>query len=302
MFKSIADDVKNSFRSGNMITRLILINCIVFVCVVLLKVFSFDWGASQVGSWYKTIVHDNLAISSSWYEVLTHPWTFFTHMFLHEGPWHIAFNMLWLYWFGRILGDLLGDKRILPLYIMGGFFGGILYLLTATLIGASANGIALGASGAVMAIVVAAAVTSPDYQMRLIFLGDVKLKYIAFVVLILDILGTTGGNSGGHFAHLGGAIFGYLFVVGLRSGYNLGQPVEYVQSLFENREEIFVRAKPKTKMKVAHRSKLVKSSKEEKLSSTNQERIDQILDKIKQQGMENLSDEEKDFLYKASKK
>lgn len=302
MFKSIVGDVRSSFRSGNMVTRLILINCIVFVGVVLLKVFSYNWDLNELGTWYTTIVHENLAISSNWKEVLRHPWTFFTSMFLHEGPWHLVFNMLWLYWFGRITGDLLGDRTILPLYIMGGLFGAILYLITSTLTGWSGGDMALGASGAVMAIVLAAAVTSPDYQMRFIIIGTVKLKYIALVVIILDLLGTMAGNSGGHFAHLGGALFGYLYVLGLRGGYNLGRPVEIARDLFEQRP-IIKKAAPKAKMKVAHRSKLVKpTKKKEKIDTSNQERLDQILDKIKQKGFDNLSDEEKEFLYQASKK
>jgi len=304
MFKSIVDDVKNSFRSGNMITILILINCIVFLGVLLLKLIFFKWQADvgTDGYLYTFIVDENLRLSSKWLEALKHPWTLFTHMFLHTGPWHLVINMLWLYWFGRILGDLLGDKRVLPIYIMGGLFGGIVYLITSSIIPWSGGPGALGASAAVMAIVMAAAVTSPDYQMRLIFLGDVKLKYVALVVIVLDLLGTMAGNSGGHFGHLGGLLFGYSYVVGLRNGYNLGSPVDYVTDLYNGNRDI-KKSKPKAKMEVAHRSKLVKPSrKEPTTNSTNQERLDQILDKIKQKGFDNLSDEEKEFLYQASKK
>lgn len=307
MFGSIIDDVKKSFRSGSMITRLIMLNAIVFITLVLIKVFSYNWTAQTDSTFYTTLVEKYLALSPIWSEALMKPWTFFTYMFLHLGMWHIVWNMLVLYWFGRIVGDLIGDKRILPIYIMGGLFGAVVYLTASALTGWTGGSMLLGASAGVMAMVLAAASTSPDYMMRLLILGDVKLKYIALAVLVMDLLGTTMGNSGGSFAHLGGALFGFLYVLNLRNGNNLGRPVEVVQEWIEDLSSGKTRKirKPKTKLKVAHRSTLVSTKKTDNTSTPKAAQsnttVDKILDKIKKSGIESLTSEERDILDKASK-
>jgi membrane associated rhomboid family serine protease len=289
-----------------MVTRLIVINCIVFVTLVLIKVFSYNWVAQSDSAFYTALVEKYLALAPQWSTVLWRPWTFLTYMFLHLGVWHLAWNMLVLYWFGRIVGDLIGDKKILPLYITGGFAGAIVYLVASALSGWTGGSMLMGASAGVMAIVLAAATTSPDYGMRLLLLGNVKLKYIALAVVVLDILGTTQGNSGGSFAHLGGAIFGFLYVVNLRNGNNLGRPVEVVQEWISDINNPAPRtsfSKPKSKLKVAHRSNLLATKKDKKPKATvskSNNSVDQILDKIKQQGIGSLTPEEKAILDKAS--
>ena len=131
-----------------------------------------------------------------------HPWLIFSHMFTHIGVFHLLFNMLILYWFGRIAADLVGDHRMLPLYLYSGLSGALIYLLTAPLIYPGGSNLH-GASAAIMGIVAAAGMTAPDYQMRLLLLGDVRLKYIVAALLLLYIAGIANlDNVGGHFAHL----------------------------------------------------------------------------------------------------
>ncbi len=292
MFDSIKRDIQQSFRSGNMITRLILVNCFVFLFVILLRIFGYDWQAQSTGWLYDTVVNENLALSSSLKEVLFHPWTLITHMFLHEGAWHLFWNMMWLFWIGRIFGDLVGDKKVLPTYLMGGLFGAMTYLIVATIIPTISGSIAMGASAAVSAIILATAVTAPDYSLRFILIGNVKLKYVALAVIVLDLLYLTASNSGGHFAHLGGAFFGWLSVTSLRRGYSLTEPIE---KLMDRKKKV----KKNKAMHVAHKSKLV-DKKPIKKNNSIQLSVDTILDKIKAEGIESLSKEEKEILDKAS--
>lgn len=251
-------------------------------------------------------------MSSNGIFVITHPWILVTNMFLHLEFFHILWNMLILIWFGRVTGDFLGNHRIVFLYFCGGLMGSILFFLTANLLPYGANGtkMALGASAGIMSIVVAAGTIAPDYSFRLLFIGDVKLKFIVFALLIIDLISiTSNSNTGGHFAHLGGAIFGFVFVRLLQEGHDLSLPfnrmAEYIQYLFSSNKASHRMNNP---LKVIHRKTQTKpkSTADRETKGGNsldyQTQLDQILDKIKQKGYDSLSDEEKEFLFQASKK
>jgi membrane associated rhomboid family serine protease len=296
MFSSIWYDVKRQFSYGNMLTRIILVNIGVFVVAILAKLIMMPIGDGD-GLAYQKLIRFFM-VGADWQHNLTHPWVFITHMFLHTDFWHILWNMLLLYWFGRIVGDLLGDRRILPIYLLGGLAGGVAYFIMANVptpwdFGAYA----LGAS-------------APDYNISLLFLGDVKLKYIVAVLFLLDIIGlSNNNNSGGSFGHLGGALMGYIIAHQLQHGTDLTAPVNNVlnsiTSFFSN---LFSKRAPGPKM--AYKNPKVKSqrsgngrprsSSPEDLS--HQEKLDAILDKIKQTGYDSLSPSEKEFLFNASKK
>lgn len=309
MLQSIWEDVKREFNYGNMVTRIIIVNVVIFILInitnLLLKI-SGGWEAS--GTFVRVI--DFLSMSSDWRFVLTHPWVIFTHMFLHVDFWHLLWNMLYLYWFGRIVGDFIGNQRVLPIYLLGGLAGAILFFLSANfLLYAAGKATALGASGAVMAMVVAAGAISPDYIVRLLFLGDVKLKYIVFVLVLLDLIALAGDmNTGGHFAHLGGAAMGWIFVRQLREGRDWALPIN---TLFDRIYRPFRRQpraprqphmayKNPNRTRTANTRKTTTTSDPEDLS--HQDKLDAILDKIKQHGYESLSEQEKEFLFNASKK
>lgn len=318
MFQSIWEDAKREFNYGNMVTQLIITNVAVFLLINIISIGFFLVGQPDK---FSSVV-DFLSLSSSFTFNLTHPWVIFTHMFLHGGFWHILWNMLMLYWFGRIVGDFLGNQRILPLYLLGGLAGALAYFLSAQLmagvlpIGSSA----LGASAAVMAIVVAAGVTAPNYTMNLILLGPVKLKYIVAVLIMVDLFSVAqiAPNAGGSIAHLGGAMFGWFFVYMLREGNDLATPVNQVINNITNFFKQLINGQPqrpprKKKPHVAYKSKDAERKATRKPRSrrgkansdydrlSQQERVDAILDKIKKSGYDSLSKEEKEILFKASK-
>ena len=280
MIESIIDDVKRQFAYGNMISKLILVNIFVFLLVVIIKAFT-----GYNPNIYESVI-SFLALPSDLGTLLTRPWTLLTYMFLHQGFWHIFWNMVWLYWFGRIIGDLLGDKRMLPLYIMGGLAGGLLFLIYSNLAGDFSN--VRGASGAVSCLVIAAAVVAPNYVVRLILIGDVQIKYIALFRLVMDLISISEHNNvGGNMAHIGGAAMGAFFVYMLRQGRDLS-------------DISWTNQKKPTKMKVIHNKKRPKPQAKTDLHS--QDRVDQILDKINATGYDSLTREEKEILYQASKK
>ncbi len=247
-----------------------------------------------------------LYLSNDFVWNLSHPWVIITHMFTHVGFFHLLFNMLILYWFGRIAGDLLGDHRMLPLYLYSGLAGAFAFLITAPLIYAGSSTVH-GASAAIMGIVAAAGMTAPDYQMRLLLLGDVRLKYIVAGLLAIYVIGIANmDNLGGHMAHLGGAAFGFFYVYMLRRGTDLTNGFNRILSFFKKPIHQARRpVKRKVTMEVSHRSANRKSDSDlptDQAYRGEQERLDAILDKIKQSGYETLSTEDKKYLDDASQK
>lgn len=307
MFRSIWEDVRREFSHGNMVTRLIIINAVAFVVVNLVRLFIIVFAGWKDKGTFDEFVRF-FSLSSDWMFNLTHPWVLITSMFVHVGFFHFLFNMLFLYWFGRIVGDLLGNHRILPLYLLGGLAGALLYLGVAQFI-YGADGYAYGASAAVMAIVVAAGMVAPDYVMHLLFIGPVRLKYIVLVLVFLDIIGVGSmSNTGGHVAHLGGAILGAVFVRRLQDGSDWSEPVNGLMTRIGNLTSGFSKNKDRSgnRPKVVYRNPKIKQFKGDRRSDSErlsyQDKLDAILEKIKKQGYDNLTDEEKEFLFNASKK
>jgi len=318
MFKSIWEDIKREFNYGNMITRIIIVNLGVFVMIHLVRagVYVYQGGQPWSPAGFQEFL-SYIAMSSDWFRVLTRPWILITAMFAHYGVWHILWNMLFLMWFGRILGDFLGNQRVLPLYLLGGLAGSLIYFISYNILpyGGDGPGIALGASAGVMAIVTGAGTIAPDYTIRLLFLGNVKLKYLVGAVLFMYLISLTSGvNEGGHFAHFGGAILGFLFVRQLQEGNDWSRPINRILdsigafftgnfSFQRRRGPKVVYRNPKATRPQTPRSADRKgSASSDSLSEDHQERLDAILDKIKQTGYESLDEEEKEFLFNASKK
>jgi membrane associated rhomboid family serine protease len=306
MYGSIKDDFRNAWnRPNNVVSQLIIINVAVFVIINLLRVFLFFGSADT----FYPVLKSFLALPSNLNTLLVRPWTLVSYMFTHESFFHILFNMLWLYWFGRLIQEYLGGKKVLAIYVMGGLAGGLLYLLIYNIHpffeGVVTSATLIGASAGTTALIVGAAAFMPNFTMYLLLLGPVKIKYIAAVVVFLSIIGTTGSNAGGEFAHLGGAFMGWLYISQVRKGNDIGAWVlkvtDFLRDLFRPQPKIRVshRSKPKAKTKATggrtSRSTATRSE------STSQEEIDAILDKISQSGYESLSKEEKQKLFNASK-
>lgn len=310
MIQSIWDDIRREFRHGNMVTRLIIANVSVFVLLWLVYLLMLlTLGHSGGHREYFDKLVEYFCMPGDWKLLLLRPWSLFTNMFLHQEPLHILFNMLFLYWFGRIVGDFIGDHRVLPLYLIGGVSGALLFFIFANIIPGSH--FAMGASAAVMALVVAAGALAPDYLMRFILIGDVRLKYVVAVLLILDLVSIGKNmNTGGHIAHLGGALMGGLFVHQLRAGNDWSAPINrFLDSLlkiFRNLKggpakrgpRMVYRNPVKTAAEAGGKQRRNPGPDNNDLSY--QEQLDTILDKIKQSGYNSLSAEEKEFLFNAS--
>jgi membrane associated rhomboid family serine protease len=284
MFSSIRQDISNTFKYGNMMNRLIIVNIAIYMVFALIKAF--------VPEFYLNFV-TYFQLPGELSRLVYRPWTMITHMFLHEGLWHLIWNMLLFYTFANILGDLIGDDKILPTYILGGLFGACAYVLAFNLFGNGTMGfVAQGASAAVLAIVFASVSTSPDYRVNLLLIGPVAIKYIGLFILFFDIIGTQGmDNSGGHYAHLGGALFGFLLLFSLRNGWDISK-------IFKRRTQVGKSNKKPTTLRVAHRAD--KSQSDTKVGQPSSSSIDKILDKIKSSGYNSLTVEEKEILDKAS--
>ncbi len=296
---SIIDDLKREFKQGTALNRIIYINIAVFVLIRLLTVIFdlFGISTSVLGSPLNWV-----AMPSSFNELLTHFWTPFTYMFTHFRFIHLLVNLLWIYWFAKFFLLYYNDRQLISLYITGGLAGAAMFLAAYHLLPFFAEyrdvSILLGASASALAIVLAVAATAPNQEINLMFIGPVKFKYLAMVAVFVDLISVTSTNAGGHLAHLGGALWGWLFVVSQRRGVNL---LGWMNKIVYLAEGLFKPKKEKQNMKVKwNRPQSDQQYRNEKKART--EEIDVILDKIKQSGYESLSKEEKQKLFNASEK
>ncbi|GAB4400168.1 MAG: rhomboid family intramembrane serine protease [Microscillaceae bacterium] len=297
------DDLRTAFRrQDNALIQLILINIIVFLG--LLVVFA-TLRLTGLESIYFHYIEIHFELPSLLHKFVWRPYTLMTYAFQHAGVFHILFNMLFLYWFGMVVVEYLNSKRLVSIYILGALAGGIGFLLLYnTLIPPKSP--LVGASGAVYAVMVAAATIAPDYTFYLLLFGPVRIKYIVPILVILSYVGLSGDNPGGNAAHLAGALTGYLFVIQLRKGNDLGAWIhnfmDFARGLFRKKSKIKVSHSSKKKSKVysnAGAQNYARPEAEEEMP--NQAEIDAILDKISASGYQSLTKEEKQKLFKASK-
>lgn len=287
----VFNDFRFRYRQGNAIVQMILINVAVFVLFATVGVVLFLFGQSAALDG----VRKALMLPANLHSLLTQPWSLLSYMFLHEGLLHLIFNMLWLYWFGNLFQQYMGNSKAWQAYMLGGIFGGLLYILSFNLFPVFAEQVhyayALGASAGVLSLVFAAATLLPEYEVFLFLVGPVKIKYIALVTVFLDLLSIPSGNAGGHIAHLGGALFGFLFVKLIYS--NSSIPA-FLDKVFGKAEKGSGR-KESSRLKVHYRASGESSSKPA------QEEIDSLLDKISRKGYSSLSKKEKEILFRAGK-
>jgi membrane associated rhomboid family serine protease len=279
------------FKQLSIVLKIIVINTLIFL-IVYLGSFFFKLSPAILVSWF--------VLPTSFLEIVFQPWSFVTYAFLHAGFWHLFWNMYLLYWFGLYVLNLFTSKRFLTIYLLGAINGGLFYVLAYNLFpvfnNISSN--LMGASASVLAIVIFIATYTPDAIVR-IFTFRIKLWQIGLVLVLLDLFQLpTSGNAGGLIAHMGGAIFGYVYAIQLKKGNDIGiwfeNSMDALVNLFKtNRHKHF---------KQVHKTKQ-SSTKNTKRSSTNnhQIKIDRILDKIGKSGYDSLTKAEKDFLFKAGK-
>jgi membrane associated rhomboid family serine protease len=295
MSNPLVEDLKSQFKQGNVLIRLIIVNLAVFFIVTIIQLLLFLFNAQELSD---TLI-EWLAVPADITDLLFKPWTIITYMFLHEGIWHIAMNMLVLYFSGRIFMLFLSQRQLLGVYVLGGLSGAGIFLLAYNIFPLFSDSVpyavCLGASASVISILVAAATTSPNYTVNLPFLGPVKLKYIAIFYIVMDLVNIKSGNSGGHIAHLGGALFGYYYIKQLHKGKDLSVWINKAIDTIV----FYFKPKPIPKMKVAH--KQTKTNQEYNTKKVNhQAQVDAILDKISKSGYDSLSKAEKDFLFQNS--
>ena len=300
---SMVDEIKGSFRKGNILYRLIFINAAIFVALgllfVIIRLFTPGITLNTLRFNFSNSVLKYLMVPSLPGELLIRPWTVITYMFTHFNAWHILFNMLVLYWFGRIFMQYLTAKQLLSNYILGGLAGAFLYILFINIfpgLQEYLGGSMLGASASIMAIVMAISFYVPNYTIYMLFLGPVRLKYIALAFVILDILMIASDNAGGNIAHLGGAIYGYWFITRFRKGSDIGN---WLNILFDKTAALL---KPRPKLNVTYRksTKPVSDGVYNRQKIEQQREIDRILDKIAKAGYESLTKKEKETLFKMS--
>jgi len=291
---NIADEIKDSFKNGNALTRLIYINIGVFLALHIVIVFLYLFSAQEK----IPLLSEFLAVPADLNTLLHRPWTIVTYMFLHKDFFHILFNLLWLYWFGKIFLSYLDEKRLLNVYLLGGISGAALYILSYNLVPVLSEqaplSIAMGASAAVMAIVIATATYAPNHTIYLVFIGPVKIIWVALVGFILSSIVDFSMNTGGKIAHIGGALFGYLFILQYKQGKDITRWFSVIM------DSIFSLFKRKKKMKVTYK----RTSNEYEYNAVKKEKqqsLDTILDKISKSGYESLTKEEKDTLFKMGK-
>lgn len=296
----IITDLKEAFRRGNVYIQLIFINVGVFVVTTLIGILLQLFNRSAAG------IFELLALPASFTRFVWQPWSILTYMFMHAGFLHILFNMLWLYWFGSLFLYFFSGKHLRGLYIVGGICGGLLYMISYNVFPyfrpMTAYSTMVGASASVLAIVVATAYREPNYPVRLLFFGNVRLKYLALIVVLTDLFFITSSNAGGHIAHLGGALAGLWFAASLNKGKDItswvNKALDAIAALFSAKTW-----KRKPKMKVHYGNNTRQNDYDYNARKKAQsDEIDRILDKLKKSGYESLTTEEKKSLFDASKR
>jgi membrane associated rhomboid family serine protease len=289
----IFTNLKQNFKVGDVLTKLIYINVGIFVLIRLVSVFLMLFNINS------TSFLQYLQFPSSPELFLYRPWTVFTYMFTHFDVLHILFNMLWLYWFGKLFLTYWGERKLGGLYVWGGIAGAVLFMLSYNIFPyfqhLANDSYLMGASASVMAIVFAVAFYQKDLEVNLLIVGKVKLIYLAIFTFVIDLLAITSSNAGGHLAHIGGALLGIYFAVQIQKGKDLTRPMNRLIDWFVNL------GKRKPKMKVSYK----RTETDYEYNARKHQEIvdlDSILDKLKRSGYESLSSDEKKRLFDASRK
>jgi membrane associated rhomboid family serine protease len=287
---TLNQDIKEKLSNLNLLEKIIAINVVIFVLSLLMKPY-VQW----------------LALPSDFLDFIVKPWSIITYSFLHYDFMHILFNMLWLYFIGRMFLNLFSPKMALNIYFLGAIAGGMLFILCYTLFPGvfQNNSNLLGASAAVRALLIFLCAYMPQQEIRF-FTFNLKLWYLGAAIVVFDFLGVLSGinspeagNAGGNLAHIGGALLGYVYAKQLIKGHDIGNGFERFTDGFLN---LFKTSK-KAPLKTVHKnkSKVGGYTKADFSEFSKQKKIDVILDKISKSGYDSLTSEEKEFLFRAGK-
>ena len=296
------NNLKYRFKTASLLGRLIYIYIAVFIVLRLIGItgFLFDFDARPITNYIQVPSDVDL--------MLKQPWTLVTYMFAHYDVLHILFNMLCLWWFGKLFLEFFNQRQMTGLYLIGGLGGALIYLLAYNLLPAFTyqRGMLLGASASIMAIMLAVAVKAPNYKVGLLFFGEVSLKWIAIILIFLDFLSIDTQNAGGHISHIGGALTGCAYALAFRKGIDitnwLNKIIDSIVVLFER---LFKKPRTKINQKKYHFKHSDTGTKTKRqdtgISAEDEKDLDEILKKIKQSGYSALSNEEKRRLFQISR-
>ncbi len=288
MANFIIEDIKNAWnKRENGLIKIILINIIVFVSISVVQVVLTISGLST----FFTMFINKLMLPASLGTFILQPWSLITYFFLHMSFMHILWNMLFLYWFGKIINDNIGNNALISLYVLGGIIGGLFYMAIYNIVPyygeRVSDSLMLGASAGVFSVVVGSATLMPNYTFYLLLIGPVRIKYIALFYVLLSFFDVAGTNAGGEIAHLGGAFIGYIYIRQLQNGINIGEGIINFINFFSEKKE---------------NKKKKKENIQKETEQTTQDEVDKILDKISESGYSSLTSKEKERLFNASKK
>jgi len=292
-------------QEGNTLMWLIAINAIMFVLVNFVKI-SYFLGGFDVAAYYRNVLGWVLVQPEAG-KLLTRPWSVFTFMFTHDGVWHMISNMLWLWAFGYVLQDLTGNKLMAPIYLYGGLVGAAFFVITVNafpVLRSSIDSIAplQGGGAAIMAVAVATTTLAPGYRIFPMLHGGIPLWVLTLVFAAIDYALIASEGAGIGVAHLAGGLIGFLFMKNYQSGHDWSLWMHHLYDWFMN---LFSpKAAVQASQRQARKEFFYEQGRREpfkKAVNLNQQRIDEILDKISQKGMAHLTDEEKEYLQQASK-
>ena len=288
MANFIIEDIKNAWnKRDNGLIKIILINIIVFVSISVVQVVLTISGLST----FFTVFINKLMLPASLGTFILQPWSLITYFFLHMSFMHILWNMLFLYWFGKIINDNIGNNALISLYVLGGIIGGLFYMAIYNIVPyygeRVSDSLMLGASAGVFSVVVGSATLMPNYTFYLLLIGPVRIKYIALFYVLLSFFDVAGTNAGGEIAHLGGAFIGYIYIRRLQNGVNIGEGIINFINFFSEKKE---------------NKENKKENIQKETDETTQDEVDKILDKISESGYSSLTSKEKERLFNASKK
>ncbi|MCS6934318.1 MAG: rhomboid family intramembrane serine protease [Chitinophagales bacterium] len=286
---SLRGDIEHQLRYGSTTVKIIWVNVAVFLAVSLLRVVAFFTGWEAPVNF---VLRECMA-PASFSDAIRHPWSLIIYSFFHINIFHILFNMLWLYWFAGILVTYHTERRILPLYLCGALLGWALFAMAVNFIPVLRPGgkaALLGASAGIMAVVWAAVTFNPSHTVNLLFIGRLKVIYVALIAMLIDFLAVADGKAGTWFAHLGGALMGWMYVRLLRTGVDLFRPLQWIGQ------------KNVAKASMCVNKQQPRKHAAQKRSADEQKRLDEILDKISASGYESLTREEKEFLFRYSQR
>ena len=282
---SIIEDLKFQYRVGGIANKMIYWN-VGFFLLSIIFFYQFKSGVFDFPNW--------LAISSEPTTVLTRPWTLLTYAFFHYGFLHLFFNMMVLNFSSRLFLTFFTQKQYLGLYILSAIFSALCFVLSFYFLHQTSS--MVGASAAIMALLVATTAYQPLMEIRLLLIGNVKLWHITAVLILLDLLQIQMNNTGGHIAHLSGAFFGYIYIKLLQNGTDLSRIVDSILNLFSKKQST-----PFRKVHVNPKKPAAKRESKIVIKDKTQQQLDEILDKISKSGYDSLTAEEKEFLFKAGK-